>query len=95
MTVASWVTPVVVIGLVALLVSVGVVFWKGARWTGSVDSELGALKDFMKEIRIDIKKIFGQLPGPRVAESQSPARLTPFGRGASAGHQAGSGSAHR
>ena len=79
MTFPEWVTTVVGIGSLGLLLTIGAFLWRGARWSGSVDSDLGTLKDFMREIREDIKKIFSRLP-ERVSVGQSPRRLTGFGR---------------
>ena len=77
---ADWFTPVVGISLAGLLIAVSTLGWRAARWTGQVDSELGGLKNFMEEIRADIKMVFHKLPPPGVAEGQSPARLTDFGK---------------
>ncbi len=52
-----------------------------AEWKESVEQERSALRDFMSEIRDDIKKIFARLPPtPAPVESASPLRLTDFGR---------------
>lgn len=60
------------------VLTLGVLIWKAARWTGKVDADLGALKDFMEEIRGDIKKIFAKI-GPPLVSSESPLRLTELG----------------
>ena len=52
--------------------------YKFARWQGTVDTNLTTIKEFMAEIREDIKKIFHRLP-PSAVASGSPMRLTDFG----------------
>ena len=84
---ASWLeTPVIV------LVGLGVIgiLWKAAAWYGAVnqdrrtlketaDTDRTTFKEFMEEIRADIKKILQALPPPRTAVGASPAQLTEFG----------------
>ena len=48
------------------------------EWKGAVDSDRIAFKEFIKEIRDDIKEIFKRLPAPPTI-SDSPLRLTEFG----------------
>ena len=78
--------PVVVVAIIAIItVAFKVISWivsvdQGqASLKTSADSDRSALRDFMKEIREDIKKIFHRLPTPAVAGS-SPLRLTDFGQ---------------
>ena len=69
----EWVSVIVV-----SLMMVGLVLKMG-RWMGRVDDHVGTVKDFMQEIRNDIKQIFVRLPPVPVA-SGSPVVLTDFGR---------------
>ena len=73
----TWlVWPAVAIGLAALAALA-----KFFEWRGSVNTQLGTVKDFMAEIRDDIKGILKRLPAhPRSVESGSPVRLTEFGQ---------------
>ena len=57
---------------------IGFVFWVG-NWHGSVNSDRKAFKEFMQEIRLDIKKIFERLPPPTTA-TRSPISLTELGQ---------------
>ena len=52
---------------------------KFGKWQEEVDTDRKAFKDFMKEIRQDIKKILERLP-QRTIESTSPLRLTDLGK---------------
>ncbi len=72
----DWVgTPLIVI----VILAIGALFFKFARWTSSVDSDRANLKEFMKEVRGDIKKILQRLP-PASISTDSPLRLTDFGK---------------
>lgn len=66
-------------GVVALVVA----FFKEARrfsyWQGHVDSDRKTTSELLKEIRQDIKGIFGKLSDPLVA-SASPVALTERGK---------------
>lgn len=53
-----------------------------AKWRGAVDADRTSFKEFMKEVRDDIKKILGRLP-LAVAEGQSPFRLNDLGKSVS------------
>ena len=55
----------------------GLVFGIG-KWVGTVNSERGAFKTFMEEVRADIKKILDRVPAPTVT-GKSPVTLTDFG----------------
>ncbi len=68
--------PLIVIAVLAVL---GVLY-KFAHWQGTVDTDLTTLKKFMEEIREDIKRIFNRLPPPSPVASDSPMRLTDFGK---------------
>lgn len=48
------------------------------KWQGEVNTDRTSLKDFMLEVRADIKKILERLPPPTTASS-SPIRLTELG----------------
>lgn len=49
------------------------------KWYGSVNSDRSVFKDFIKEVRNDIKEILKRLPMP-VTSKSSPIQLTDFGR---------------
>ena len=75
-----WYTnPVVVLGGIALLASVGTAILKFGEWKGKVDSDRRTFSGFMEEIRKDIKEILTRLP-PVEATGASPVRLTEFGK---------------
>ena len=84
----DWVT---FAGLVTLLVAFIAAVAKISRWSGQVDADRknlkesaatdrSTLKEFMEEIRSDIKKILLALPPPRTAARARPAQLTEFGQ---------------
>ena len=62
----------------ALAALVGLVFAIG-RWVGEVNSDRKVFKDFMAEMRRDIKAILGRL-GSNVVGGTSPLRLTELGK---------------
>lgn len=66
----AWILP-------AAFVIVGVVFAAG-RWYASVNADRADFKEFMKEVRQDIKEILNRMPPIPVA-GDSPLRLTEFG----------------
>ena len=72
----EWInTPLIVIAVLAVagaLIGIG-------KWIGAVNADRGSFKEFMNEIREDIKKIFHRLPAPAVVGS-SPLHLTDFGQ---------------
>ena len=51
-----------------------------AVWVTKTNSDRKNFKEFMAEVKQDIKRIFERLPPPKTAESVSPLRLTDFGR---------------
>ena len=63
--------------LTVILIVLGV-FTSIGIWIGKVNSDRASFKDFMKEIRKDIKIILGRLP-PRPVTGSSPLRLTDLG----------------
>ena len=90
----EWLPVATAITLVMALVGIGI--WIGGvnadrkktqgfeEWKGKVDSERKSFKEFMQEVRDDIKTILSRLP-PAEATRTSPLRLTDFGRALSAG----------
>ena len=70
-----WLTPTGIL----VVIAIGGVFWAAASWYGSVNSDRSSFKEFMNEVRDDIKKILQRLPAPTVASS-SPMTLTDFGK---------------
>ena len=68
-------TPLVTISVILAILSF--VFWLGT-WIGAVNTDRSLFKDFIKEIRSDIKKILGRLPQVTVSGA-SPIRLTDIG----------------
>lgn len=75
-TLRNWFsTPVIVTAVVVVasaFIGVGV-------WIGRVNSDRASFKEFMQEIRSDIKRIFERLP-PATIAGQSPIRLTELGK---------------
>lgn len=75
--------PVVVVGVGLAIVGA---IWKFGVWFGAVNSDRDSLKEFMKEMRTELKgihselrRIFEKLPSPTVG-SNSPVALTEFGK---------------
>lgn len=80
--------------LLLAILAVGGLIWKGGSWYGAVNSDRKSFKEFMNEVRADIKQIkrdignlFGQM-GPQTDSSGSPRRLTDFGEAISRNIQA-------
>ena len=63
--------------LTVFLIVLGV-FTSIGIWIGKVNSDRASFKDFMKEIRKDIKTILGRLP-PGPVTGSSPLQLTDLG----------------
>ena len=63
--------------LVALAIASGLI--AAGKWIGNVNSDRTSFKEFMKEIRTDIKKILGYV-GPRLADNESPVVLNALGK---------------
>ena len=68
----------IVAGLVGVLVTLLALMFKFGDWHGKVNSDRSSFKEFMKEVRDDIKEILQRLPNPPLSAS-SPLRLTDFG----------------
>ncbi|MCZ0942268.1 MAG: hypothetical protein OXJ53_04350 [Gammaproteobacteria bacterium] len=66
-------------GAVILLIALVKVLWEAASWYGSVNADRYNFKEFMQEVRGDIKEILLKLSKP-VAERGSPIRLTDLGK---------------
>ena len=62
----------------ALSLVVGGAFAFGT-WKGKVDSDRASFKEFMNEVRDDIKEMLGRLPSPTVTDA-SPLQLTDCGK---------------
>jgi len=71
----EWVTPT---AAAAIAIAFVTALWKGARWTGKIDAEIGGLKDLVKEIRDKLDRAFQAIPSNTVVGS-SPVRLTDLG----------------
>lgn len=78
------ITPLGMFAVVAISVYIN---WRRPRdaslkdqgeWKGGVDADIKNIKEFMKEIREDVKEIFDRLP-PRAVTTESPLRLTDLG----------------
>ena len=73
---AEWLnTPVIILAVLG----VGALIWKIGKWMGEVDADRSRFKDFIKEIREDIKKILRRLPSSTTAGAR-PIRLTSLGK---------------
>lgn len=64
--------------VVAALALAGAIFGAG-KWVGAVNSDRASFKEFMAEVRDDIKEILQRLPA-RTVTGGSPLRLTDLGR---------------
>lgn len=65
--------------LVSAVVAIIAGTLKVGAWKGKVDADRQSFKEFMDEIRADIKKIFDRLP-PATSTSASPLQLTDLGK---------------
>ena len=65
-------------GILAVI-GVGALIWRGGAWYGSVNTDRANFKEFMKEVREDLKKILQRLP-ERTTASSSPVTLTDYGK---------------
>ena len=62
------------------LLGLGILIWKISGWKTGVDNDRSAFKEFMQEIREKINEIFLRLPSPKVTVTESPLRLSKFGK---------------
>ena len=60
-------------------IGVGALIWRGGAWYGAVNTDRANFKEFMKEVREDLKKILQRLPEQTTA-SGSPVTLTDYGK---------------
>ena len=65
--------------IILILIALGTIIFKIGKWTGSVDNNIKIFKDFIKEVRDDIKEILNRIPAKSVA-SGSPIQLTDLGK---------------
>lgn len=70
-----WIVPLIIALTGALL---GAVFAFG-KWYGEVNHDRKSFKEFMNEVRDDIKEILKRMPDPSPVQSKSPIQLTDFG----------------
>ena len=70
--------PLVWLAILGVIGTAVVYIAKYFYWKGHVDSDLNSFKEFMQEVRMDIKKILERLP-PRTVTPGSPLKLTSFG----------------
>ena len=69
-----WFIPSAVVALLA----VAALIFKAGAWVSSVNSDREWFREFMNEIRADVKSILSRLP-PSPVSGDSPLRLTEFG----------------
>ena len=67
-----------------LILTIATGLFYAGRWTGNVNTDRENFKNFMKEIRDKIDKIFERLPAPPPIATSSPLQLTDFGEKISA-----------
>ena len=63
---SSWVEPATYLLAIGIFVGAGAIVWflrHHSRWRDSVDTDRSDFKEFVVEIRADIKKIFERLRG--------------------------------
>ena len=72
-------SPVAWVAALSLLSMVAGAAFAFGTWKGKVDSDRASFKEFMKEVRDDIKEILGRLPSPTVTDA-SPLQLTDCGK---------------
>ena len=66
------INPIAVIGAISAILGIGI-------WVGSVNSDRKSFKNFMEEVRRDIKEILERLP-PKTVTGSSPLSLTELGK---------------
>ena len=67
------------LGLSATVVIAAISFaYKYGKWQGEVDNDRNNFKEFIKEVRSDVKEILSRLPAKPISSS-SPIRLTELG----------------
>lgn len=76
-TMPEWLPVATAITLVVMILGIGI-------WIGAVNTDRTNFKEFMAEVRDDIKTILGRLP-PTEITSSSPLRLTELGKTISKG----------
>ena len=72
----EWIVVTAIVGLAITLFGAIIKF---SRWTAVVDADRNQFREFMREIRDDIKEIFKRLPGEPVEKVTSPISLTDYG----------------
>ena len=70
----------IVVAILGLTITVGGAIIKFSRWTAVVDADRNQFREFIREIRDDIKEIFKRLPGEPVEKVTSPISLTDYGK---------------
>ncbi|MCY3628508.1 MAG: hypothetical protein F4065_07425 [Rhodothermaceae bacterium] len=80
----AWIIAIVsilslLITFVVVAITVGTKIFHVSRWSGSVDTKLSHLEEFMKKLDRKFDRIRDQLPAPNVMVGRSPLRLTEFG----------------
>ncbi len=78
-TLDDWMWAPIIVGAIFILT----MFAAFIRWQSKVDTDRGNFREFMTEVRADIKEILRRMPPVPVAGS-SPLRLTEFGEELSA-----------
>lgn len=68
-----------ILGVLGLIGGVIAFVYKWGRWTGSVDADRKTFKEFMEEVKNDIKELLRRLP-PVTTAGQSPIELTDLGK---------------
>lgn len=67
-------------GWIVVVLAICGATYKFIKWTAVVDADRDQFRDFMKEIRDDIKEIFKRLPGEPLEKVTSPISLTDYGK---------------
>lgn len=67
------------VSCLGILGGIGAFIYKWGRWTGSVDTDRATFKEFMNEVRQNIREILARIP-PVTTAGQSPIELTDLGK---------------
>ena len=65
---------------ILIILAGGALVFGCGKWYQAVNSDRETFKEFMKEVREKLDKIFERLPPPQTVKSASPVTLTDFGK---------------
>ena len=75
----TWVA-ILISATVAAGIAIGRWTWKLGEWKGGINSDRDTFKEFMKEVRDKLDRIFERLPPPGLSTTDSPVVLNALGK---------------